>query len=50
MVVIANYCSGCGGQRGICLASLDPEELENASSPSSEGDIVLRKPRYERLQ
>ena len=49
LVVIANYCSGCGGQTGIPLASLGPEEHEGGSSPSFEAGNV-RRTRYERLE
>ncbi len=50
LVVIANYCSGCGGQTGIPLASLGPEEREGGSSPSLAAGIVRKRTRYERLE
>ena len=49
LVVIANYCSGCGGQTDIPLASLGPEEHEGGPSSSFEAGIVRKKTRYERL-
>ena len=50
LVVIANYCSGCGGQTNIPLASLGPQKHNRESSPSSEANIVRKRTRYERLK
>lgn len=50
LVVIANYCSGCGGQTNIPLALLGPEAHKRNLSPSSEANIVGKRTRYERLE
>ena len=48
LVVIANHCSGCGGQTNISLASLGPKTHERKLSPSLKANIVRKRMRYER--
>ena len=49
LVVIANYCSGCGGQTNIPLASLGPKTHKRKLSLSLKANIVRKRMRYERL-
>ena len=50
LVVIANYCSGCGGQTNIPLASLGPKTHKRKLSPSFKANIVRKRMRYGRLE